>query len=235
MKIKTKNKNKEAFTLIELIVVMVVIVILSALVIPSLIAAKLSAHETSAIANLRQISISQELFRLRGAVDEDFDGTGEYGGFWAMTGGDAPLGPAPRLLSGLPLIPPVLSAVFRNDLTSEIERSGYYYQVYLPDPAGAGVIEPIGGFPIAPALDINFAELVYCVYVWPVIYQQSGNRTFFINQEGILLVTEDATYSGTGAGPASDAAFDVLGVGTITGQLAIGVAGNDGNIWRAVN
>jgi hypothetical protein len=48
-----------------------------------------------------------------------------------------------------------------------------------------------------------------------------------------VLQTEAAAYSGTGAGPAGDAAF--LNAGVITGAIALGVAGQDGNTWKQVN
>jgi len=54
-----------------------------------------------------------------------------------------------------------------------------------------------------------------------------------IDFTGDLIGTEDANYSGTGAGPAPDAAFQ--NAGAITGAVAIGVAGADGNIWKQVN
>ena len=227
MNIKTKNRNKEAFTLIELVVVMIVIVILSSLIIPNLIAAKLSANETSAIANLRQIATSQELFILRGPADTDDDGQGEYGGFIEMSGAGA------GRMTGL-LIPPVLSGAFRVlNANGEVSRSGYFYRVYLPDPGGAGVAEPQAGYADDGTLDGDLSETVYCVYVWPVNFNQSGNRTFFINQEGVMLFAEDNAYSGTGNGPAADAAFQTAG--TITGAIAVGVAGQDGNTWKVIN
>jgi hypothetical protein len=61
---------------------------------------------------------------------------------------------------------------------------------------------------------------------------EAGQRTFFTNQTGDVLATEDARYAGPGNGPAADAAFRSPG---ITGPTAIGAAGNDGNAWRQVH
>ena len=50
---------------------------------------------------------------------------------------------------------------------------------------------------------------------------------------GDVLGTEDARYSGPGEGPQGTAAFR-SGSG-ITGEIAIGDKGTDGNLWRQAN
>ena len=137
------------------------------------------------------------------------------------------------------LVPPVLSGAFRvlND-NSEVSRSGYFFKMYLPGPdtPGEGIIEPNDtGYQDDDSLDPDLAETTWCCYAWPVNYNQSGNRTFFTNQAGDVVATEDLNYSGTGNGPPSDSAFQVAFAGTITGNVAVGGAGNDGNTWRQVN
>jgi hypothetical protein len=104
--------------------------------------------------------------------------------------------------------------------------------MFLPDAAGAGVGEPTAGY-TAALLNADLAETTWCSYAWPVNYQQSGNRTFFTNQGGDIVATEFKNYSGTGNGPGAAAAFKVAG--SITGSVAIGVAGSDGNTWKQVN
>ena len=221
---KKNNTKKGAFTLIELIIVMIVIVILSALIIPSLIAAKLSANETSGIANLRQIATSQELFRFRTHVDEDNDGTGEYGGLVEMAGTQVG-----RAASAI--VPPVLSpALGVLNATGQASRSGYLYAVFLPDATGAGLVEPQTGY-TTTTLDVDLSENVYAVYVWPVVHNQSGSRTFFINQQGIMTFTDGVYDSATV--PAYSAAF--LAAGSLTNNIAVNVVGADGNTWKAVN
>ena len=116
------------------------------------------------------------------------------------------------------------------------EFTTYYYytilRMYLAGAAGVGVGEPQAGF-TAALLNADLSETTWCAYAWPVNYQQSGNRTFFTNQGGDLIATEKNTYSGTGAGPLPDAAFKVAGA--ITGSVAIGAVGSDGNTWKQVN
>ncbi|MCB9826272.1 MAG: DUF2950 family protein [Planctomycetes bacterium] len=43
------------------------------------------------------------------------------------------------------------------------------------------------------AEDPDLAETAWCAYAWPASYQQSGNRTFFVNQAGDVLATENTT------------------------------------------
>ncbi|MHC4662831.1 MAG: prepilin-type N-terminal cleavage/methylation domain-containing protein [Planctomycetota bacterium] len=58
-------KNRSAFTLVELMIVVAVIAIIASAAIPSLISSKKIGHESSAIATLRAVNTSEELYHAR--------------------------------------------------------------------------------------------------------------------------------------------------------------------------
>jgi prepilin-type N-terminal cleavage/methylation domain-containing protein len=221
------RRSQSGFTLIELMIVIAIIAIIAAIAIPNLLAARLSANETAAIATLRNITSAQAQFQQSAKADTDNDGTGEYGGFVELSGA------APGRMAAI-LVPPVLSGSFRVlNANGEVSRSGYFFTMFLPDVAGAPIQEPTAGYAGGSGVDPDLGETTWCAYAWPVNYNQSGNRTFFTNQAGDVVATEDNGYSGTGAGPNGDAAF--VNTGVITGSVAIAGTGADGNIWKQVN
>ena len=116
----------------------------------------------------------------------------------------------------------------------EAAASGYQFRLFLPSIAGVGLGEEPGGGASA-FVDADLAENIWCGYAWPTNYQQSGVRTFFVNQAGDVLFAIDENYSGPGNGPAPGAAMINGGaVASITGIVATGTAGRDGNFWRTV-
>jgi hypothetical protein len=161
------------------------------------------------------------------------------------------------------LDPAILPTAFGDALKDPddecvVERAGYYFKIYLPDVTNAddvaGIAESgaaeVGGVdPGGPFPDPNNCEILWCCYAWPVEAESTGNRAFFINQEGDLLQTLNNTdaaataqlYEGIADGlavPDYDAAFDSSG--TLTGMAANlgitaqGLVPNDGNIWTIV-
>lgn len=224
------SRRSRGFTLIELLIVVAIVAILAAIAIPSMLAARLNSNETAAIATLRTIIAAQAQFQSTAKADENNNGVGEHGTFAEMAGAVAVRG------TGELLRPTVLSTAFGNVSGGTVAKSGYNFAVYLPGNLGVGVEEEATGG-AGVTVDADLAESVWCVYAWPNVYGQTGNRTFFVNQGGDVTATDLATYTGPN-GPNSNAAFDYenganLG-DTITGNVAVGVTGRDGNFWRSV-
>jgi prepilin-type N-terminal cleavage/methylation domain-containing protein len=215
------------FTLIELMVVLTIIAIVAAIAIPNLITAKMSANEAAAISQIRSVATAESQFQKSSFCDEDGDGQGEFGSLGEMSGAVLVRGGRSKSPTDLTASMSIVS------LGGEVRKSGYNFRIYLPEPGGLGhAEEPGGGMPSA-VLDPDLCENCFVCYAYPERFGATGNRTFFIDAHGEITDTEDERYTQSPcAALLAGAAFQTNDIFSITGRVAVGTRGADGNIWR---
>ena len=224
---------------------------------------QIASNERAVVKALRTIAAAQAQLAASGAIDTDGDGVGEYG-FFGELAGTAPLriqhpvDGAPALdPTGQVLSPPLLPRAFGNvvwDARGEnvVRRHGYVFKMFLPDAPIAHHVADIpetgnsgvGGATAGNFPDPDTGEELWCCYAWPLRDQLTGQRVFFINQEGQVLQTENdgpgLVYNGFNSHlsmPAFDAAYSDVPASPngFTGMAALlgipPLQSNDGNDW----
>jgi prepilin-type N-terminal cleavage/methylation domain-containing protein len=247
-----KQQRTAGFTLIELMIVVAIIAIIASVAIPRLMAARLSANESAAISTLRSLTSAQAQVQSSGAVDTDSDGSGEYCYFGELSGvlplRIVPVGGGAPVLGAVgidELNPAVISSAFGQVALSRVTRSGYMYQLYLPAATAAGVTPaiaeaPAGGATAGAFPDPNNGEILWACYAWPMNAGQTGNRAFFVNQEGDLLQTRNqgavalGPYNGAILAPIWTAAYSAADMGAQASISGAPAAAVDGNLWVPV-
>lgn len=239
------HNRRAGFSLIELVIVITLIAIVTAIAIPNLQRAKLTANEASALITLRALSQGQAQVVTAPNIDSNGDGQAEYGYFAELAGFSVtrvdsggvvgPGGPESKL------VPNALLTALGNVQNGVVNYAGYLFRVWLPAPTAAGLTpgipEDLGGGKLAgPYPDPVNCATTWCAYGWPQVRGQSGTPCYFVNERGQILMYNNngpVKYSGAANGPAFDAALSVAG--DMRSPLAInGTASVDGNNWVVV-
>ncbi len=213
--------------------------IMASVAIPKLLGARLSANESAAISTMRSIGMAQAQIQSSLALDSDADGIGEYGTMGELSG-TRPLRDIEEHLD-----PSVLSKSLGQLIPdgcggSVTNRSGYYIQVFVPGRGGVMVSDEPGVSTTTLArIDSDGSESRWCAYAWPTDPGKTGNRTFFVDQNGSVYAStpnSNGAYGGLcnsgGNQPAHDAAYSL---GSDSHMPSYGQASSDGNIWQMIN
>ena len=246
-----KGSDTRGFTLIELMIVIAIIAIIAAIAIPNLLAAKLTANETAAMATMRSIVSAQAQLVAASRIDADNDGRGEYGTFLEMTGSvglragytaTATGGECDFSRMRAALQPPVLSTVMgRIEPTGYASKSGYAIMMLLPDSSDPAAFVHETGPASSPGflggtgkVGVDLAESYWCCYAQPLVVASSGNRRFFTSQRGDIMQSPNEVAKAQGVSSVLNGNAAFLGQG-ITSDPAVGTTGRDGDIWKTAN
>ena len=121
------------------------------------------ADETAVLSSLRTISTAQVQFQNAALKDQDGDYVGEYGTLYELAGITAPSGK-----TGAAFVP------FIDQQLGLGSKLGYEFSVYVGESA------------CAAGTATNASEEGYLAVAWPSTYEQTGRRSFCVDQSGTI-------------------------------------------------
>jgi prepilin-type N-terminal cleavage/methylation domain-containing protein len=230
-------QKSRGFTLIELMIVASIIAIVAAIAIPGLLRARIASNETATIGTLRTLATSESQFQSAAVVDQDSDGTGEFGWLQELSG------TMPYRVGGgvsaQPIRPGFITSVLGSTANAGggyATKSGYFFHIHLPTRLGPAVAEPVP--PGAGVLaDADRQEVHFICYAWPTGLGNSGNRAFVISHAGETFATANKgfqEYRGLTNVPLAGAALfpgPTDDPQNLEGQIIAGTTATDGQIW----
>ena len=235
-------------TLPELILLVALCVIVTALAIPGLRWARLSAHERAAENHLLSMAAAEAAWKSEARVDQDADTVGEYGLIGELSGELVPR-------SGEKKPPPFLAPLFATGGSAGTDGcaivEGYVYRIYLVAAVAesgqitAGDDKTLGGANSAAGKTLSDVDAIkqqaekFIVYAWPERVGSTGSLAYAISESGRLLATNmvKKTYSSRGpiGAPNVPAPSAALKGKAFDGLLAGDALGSDGNLWTVIN
>lgn len=221
--------------LIEVMIAVVTFSIIAVIVTLNLLTSRLQANESAAISTLKNIYWSQSAALLAGVVTVRIDGGRGYSYFQELSGArNVRTGVPPYVTEGTSKVtsPLLLPAGFGNvDTNGLVSRAGYLFHMYLPGTDASWLAEAPKDAPY-PQVDPKYSDIEWACYAWPVSYGSSGQRAFFINNNGDVLEAQntETKYSGTKNVPDPTAVLKPGGK-SMSDPLAGNEKATDGNVW----
>ena len=198
---------------------------------------EIQAAEDAAIHSLATIAQAQRQIHQLESIDSNEDGSPEFGWFRELTGAslmrhDSDGDGIADADSDRRADPAVLGPEFGHvDQLGQVLQGGYLFLMVLPGENGEFLIERNDGG-VRPVSG-DLAGRYWACLAWPLEYGKTGRRTFYINQSGDIVSTDNPNYSGRGRAPLPWAALR-------KGRFAMRNAAvhpdecNDGGTWNLV-